>query len=153
MTIQSTTLNHEIIVESDFTAKRIVLIPVDGSKNSSHAIDYATKSFLNPENDLIVLLHARTMTTIAATLAMKNDEFSKAEFKQSAKLLESLAEILKSNGYHVKAISTVGDARGVIDDQIGILQPDMVVVASHGKGMLEKVFAGSVSEHVVRHSK
>ncbi|KAI8893514.1 hypothetical protein BC833DRAFT_531715 [Globomyces pollinis-pini] len=137
---------------SDFTAKRIVLIPVDGSKNSSHAIDCATKSLLSPEGDLLVLLHARAMSTFTATLAMKNDEFSKAEYQRSTVLLESLAEILKSNGYHVKAISTVGDARGVIDDQLELLQPDLVVVASHGKGALEKVFAGSVSEHVVRHS-
>ncbi|KAI8895293.1 hypothetical protein BC833DRAFT_601835 [Globomyces pollinis-pini] len=153
MTVQATTLNHEIILASDFSPKRTVLIPVDGSKNSAHALDHAIKSLLNAENDLVVLLHARTMATFAAALAMNYHEFAKSEYKQSVTLLESLAEKLKSNGYHVKAISTAGDARDVIDDQIELSKPDLVVVASHGQGALEKAFVGSVSQHVLRHSK
>ncbi|KAI8894492.1 hypothetical protein BC833DRAFT_604670 [Globomyces pollinis-pini] len=153
MTVQATTLNHEIILASDFSPKRTVLIPVDGSKNSAHALDHAIKSLLNAENDLVVLLHARTMATFAAALAMNYHEFAKSEYKQSVTLLESLAEKLKSNGYHVKAISTAGDAREVIDEQIEAIKPDLVVVASHGKGALEKAFVGSVSQHVLRHCK
>lgn len=46
-----------------------------------------------------------------------------------------------------------GDPRAAILAVADEVQPDMVVVGSHGRGNLKSIFLGSVSNHIVNHSK
>jgi nucleotide-binding universal stress UspA family protein len=53
---------------------------------------------------------------------------------------------------HLDQVIEVGDAASTICNTAGRLGVDMIVVGSHGRTGLSRLFLGSVSEHVVRHA-
>jgi nucleotide-binding universal stress UspA family protein len=53
---------------------------------------------------------------------------------------------------HLKQVVEVGDAADVICRVADRLHVDVVIVGSHGRTGLGRLFLGSVSEHVVRHA-
>jgi nucleotide-binding universal stress UspA family protein len=65
---------------------------------------------------------------------------------------ELAATAASLTGVPVDEVVEVGDAADVIcrvADRLGV---DVVIVGSHGRGGLGRLFLGSVSEHVVRHA-
>ncbi|KAI8894666.1 hypothetical protein BC833DRAFT_604080 [Globomyces pollinis-pini] len=161
------TFNHELILsnQNDFKQQRTILIPIDESKNTLKFIEHAMNLLLNPKTDLIVLLHARTMQTShvflslispssqPASMQMNLSTFMEQEKQESKELLEKLAKKLIANQFHVRAISTSGDARQVIDHKTELIHPDFIIMSNHSKGIVGRTLLGSVSQHVLNYSK
>lgn len=74
----------------------------------------------------------------------------RAEVAEANDELARTAQVL--TGARVDQRIEVGDVARTICEVAGALRVDAIIVGSHARGGLERLFLGSVSEHVVRHA-
>lgn len=77
-------------------------------------------------------------------------ELCAAEYKREHAALLNLSEKLRQSGVQAQAVLLKGDAAGLILEQAENLDIDIIVMGSHGHGLLRKVLLGSVTEAVLR---
>jgi nucleotide-binding universal stress UspA family protein/YHS domain-containing protein len=117
------------------TARKLrVLAPVDGSRSAEEAVEMAI-SLLQPELVEVTLL---TTIALAPLQAMAGD------------LLELLAERLRERGVTVSAQLVRGDAADQITRLATDGSYDLVVMSTHGHGLLARTLLGSTTDAVVR---
>ena len=61
-----TPVHEEVHQEAHNAPLRTICIAVDGSKHSSHAVDWALANIVKPESDQIVLLNCRPYVSLPA---------------------------------------------------------------------------------------
>ncbi len=129
-----------------------VLLPVDGSSFSEQAIPYARAIARRAGAKLhVVLVHtplARYAADVAATPLFESweDRFRERE----ASYLEDLVKRLGEGGVDAVALKSEGDvAQRLI--QRAKSEVDLLVMATHGRGGLERAWLGSVADEVVHH--
>lgn len=74
------------------------------------------------------------------------------EIKREHAQLLGMSSGLRKNGVEAQAILLKGDAANLILEKADELAADIIVLGSHGHGLLHKALVGSVSESVMRHS-
>jgi nucleotide-binding universal stress UspA family protein len=67
-------------------------------------------------------------------------------------LAQALVERGREEGVAVSFLVWDGDPGDMIVSAVEAEHADMVIVGSHGRGAVGRLFLGSVSEHVVRHA-
>jgi len=77
------------------------------------------------------------------------DEIEEEDKAASAAELRALDDVL---GIGARPLIEVGDAGPVICRVAAAVGADVIVVGSHGHGWLQRVFLGSVSQHVLNHA-
>jgi nucleotide-binding universal stress UspA family protein len=82
--------------------------------------------------------------------AGEQDALWKQELAEAGEELERTAAAL-TNAKIDKRIE-VGDVAGTICRVAADLHTDVIVVGSHGRGAIERILLGSVSEQIVRHA-
>ncbi|WP_243694507.1 universal stress protein [Aquifex aeolicus] len=99
---------------------------------------------------VLYLPYPETMgvSVIDIELLEKLEDEKKAEAKEKLKALEEFLKPVKARS-HVD----VGDPADVILDYEEKLNPDMVFLGGHKKGLIEKLLIGSTTEKVVKHGK
>ncbi len=80
-------------------------------------------------------------------------DLSAEEFKREHRQLLEISSNLRKAGANAQAILLKGAAAQLILEKADELAADLIVVGSHGHGLLHKVFLGSVSEAVIRHAR
>ncbi|KAK5669795.1 hypothetical protein QVD99_004174 [Batrachochytrium dendrobatidis] len=154
-------VHEEVHAEVHESSSRTICIAIDGSSSSTYAIEWAIKNILRKETDQVVVLHVRPLITIPAlsygapfvdygeTLSVKED----ASRIESHELLIKTAKAIKQHGLHVRAIALRGDAREELVFKIEDVKADMVIMGSRGLTTLNRLFLGSVSEHLIHNLK
>ncbi len=71
------------------------------------------------------------------------------EYKREHEALLNLSGKLRQSGVEAQAMLLKGDAAELILEQAENLDVDMVVMGSHGHGLLRKILIGSVTEAVL----
>ncbi|GIW56698.1 MAG: universal stress protein [Nitrospiraceae bacterium] len=131
-----------------------VLVPVDFSKDSLRAAEYA-RNFAAPFAAQLLLLHViepiyyaspADMYAASPNLALLIEEQRKAAEAQ----LERLAKKLSQGGTKVRTLIKSGSPAPVIADTAKRAKADMIIMATHGRTGLAHVLLGSVAERVVR---
>ncbi|AGB36097.1 universal stress protein [Natronococcus occultus] len=127
-----------------------VLVPVDGSRPSRAALEYAREQF--PDAELTLLYVADPMTDYSRQRAYPGytaeDEY-KSEREKGEAVLESFEETLP-DALTVETTVEAGDpARTIVQyaDDHGV---DGIVLGSHGREGVARYLLGSVAETVVR---
>ncbi|MEW6302423.1 MAG: universal stress protein [Verrucomicrobiota bacterium] len=136
---------------SGIALKRI-LVPVDFSESSLHAVRYA-RDFARHFDATILLLHAveppaaaayddsvrfhRYMEDVEETACRKLEQLADEELK-GGQVLQFVRD-----GVPVKVITEVADEQ----------HADVIIVATHGHSGLKHLLLGGVTEKVVRHAK
>jgi len=120
---------------------RDILIAVDHGPKSKHAFDWALIHLCRLA-DTVHLLHAVS--------SVKNE----VVYEMSQGLMEKLAV----EAFEVAMVRTVariveGDAGKVICKEAEKLKPAAVVVGTRGRGIVQRVLQGSVSEYCFHHCK
>jgi len=75
------------------------------------------------------------------------------EFKREHAQLLGMSAMLRKDGINAQAILIKGDAVQLILEKAAELEAEIILLGSHGHGLLHKVFLGSVSEGVIRNAK
>ena len=72
------------------------------------------------------------------------------EYKQEHHAMLNLSNKIKKSGIDAQSMLLKGDAADLILEKAEEVKADMIVMGSHGHGMLRKVLTGSVTEAVLR---
>ncbi len=78
-------------------------------------------------------------------------EIEEARVKEAKEKIKGLEEFLK--GLNVRSVIEVGDPREVILEVEEREKPDLLLMGSHKKGIVERILVGSTAEKVIKHSK
>jgi nucleotide-binding universal stress UspA family protein len=126
---------------------RKILCPIDFDENSSKALDKAIE-IARYFDAAVFLIHAVPLVAQFGEVPLPVDLYQ----DQQRAALASLNEIAgrKLNGIQYKTAVYVGDVVGSILKAIDQIQPDLLVLATHGRTGLAHFVLGSVAEAVVR---
>jgi len=80
-------------------------------------------------------------------------DLSAEEIKREHAHLLAISSKLRSDGIDAQAILVKGDAAKTIIEKAEDLGVDLIILGSHGHGLLHKALLGSVSESIIRHSR
>lgn len=109
-----------------------LLVPLDGSPLAEAALPYAEA------------LARRGDGRLALVRAVDGDEAEAEDY------LRAVAARLEAGGLTVNAATVPGDAAEVIAADADARNADLIVLASHGRDGLARLFVGSVAEEVVQ---
>ena len=133
-----------------------VLIATDGSQLSIDAARRACALLGRPER--VTLLTVLTEVPGDDAGGIEGSVYTPEEQEQmwEAELREAGAELARTaaalSGTDVAKRVEVGDPANTVCSVGEELDVDVIVVGSHGRTGLSRLFLGSVSEHVVRHA-
>lgn len=148
-----------LLVRGGGEAPRRVAVGVDGSDGSQRALDFLMELPIPPSAEIrlvtiIANLHemAREHLMVTPPLAEHSTPLDQWLRDQALARLTGLVASLGGAGRPVVTEIRSGDAaRGLIEvaEDEGT---DLIVVGSHGPGVLEQFFLGSVSQQVLSHA-
>jgi len=129
-----------------------LLVPTDFSESARHALTYGT-SFAKEYGAELTLLHVVENLTVGyasdlfpvpmAEVFQEISGYAKAE-------LAKLAEVAREKGVTVVEQVAQGKPSAEIIRFAQEQKIDMIVLGTHGKGMLDQALFGSTTERVVR---
>ncbi len=129
-----------------------ILVPTDFSDSARHALSYGMSFALEYEAEL-VLLHV--VETVAAPYASDLFPVPMAEvFEEMSSYareeLDKLAAEARGRGVRVRSLVAQGKPSVEIIRAAREENADMIVLGTHGKGVLDQALFGSTTERVVR---
>jgi len=126
---------------------RKILCPIDFDDNSSNALEQASE-IARHFKAAVFLIHAVPLVTQFGEVPMPIDLYQ----EQQRAALDRLNEIAgrKLSGIEHKTTVYAGDVAGSILQAVDQFQPDLLVLATHGRTGLAHFVLGSVAEAVVR---
>jgi hypothetical protein len=132
-----------------------ILIALDDSAHSDHALDFVTRMRWPAGSRVIVLTALQSVATTLAA-AQEPGAVSPDLLQEQRQRLEELvgrAEgTLRESGFSTESRILAGDPREVLVQVARSERADLLVVGSRGRTGLTKLMLGSVSSHVVTHS-
>jgi nucleotide-binding universal stress UspA family protein len=150
-------------------AVKTILAAVDFSKNTETVLEQAA-TLSKALGAKLWILHVTSAETQAIVyesvpfadyspglINMPGDvqlarELSASEIKREHAQLLGLSSSLREKGVDAQAILLKGNAATLILEKAGELAAEIIVLGSHGHGLLHKALVGSVSEAVIRHT-
>jgi universal stress protein A len=126
---------------------RKVLCPIDFDDNSLRALDKAIE-IARHFGAAVLLVHALPLVVQFGEVPMPVELYEEREKAARTKL----GEIARQKLYgveHELAVYT-GDVVGSVLQAVAKFEPDLLVMATHGRSGLAHLFLGSVAEAVVR---
>lgn len=138
---------------------RLIMIAVDGSSVSDHAVEFAIQTIFR-EGDRALVVHAmEPVGTIYNLYEFEGyislDDKRKLEDEANRKglaIAKAAAEPLKKAGIPYESRLVVGDVRDGIVDAAESSGADMIVIGTRGMGAIKRAVLGSVSDYVIHHS-
>lgn len=131
---------------------RTVLIPLDGSELGEGALSYLLEQM--PKTDVrVLLLHCVDYNYVYANATMLPrtfPEIEELEQRRYQEYLDKQAERLREQGYEVSAQIAHGEP---VDRILAVAEAqnvDQILLSTHGRTGLKRLFMGSVAEGVIR---
>jgi nucleotide-binding universal stress UspA family protein len=126
---------------------KTILCPVDFDENSLTALDKAVE-IARHLGSSIVLVHVLPLVVLPGAFPPPIGLYEDQEQDARAKLVDITKQ--KLGGLKHEAYVYTGDVTGSILAAQAKHQPDLLVMATHGRRGLARMFLGSVTEAVVR---
>ncbi|MCK9266308.1 universal stress protein [bacterium] len=122
-----------------------VVFPTDFSKNADFAALFL-KSLISKGPKKVTLLHIQNKTTISPHLSHRLEEFNKTDKLR----LEELKEVIQKPDVNINIEILYGHPVKEIVRFSKANQASLIIMGSQGRGFLQEVFLGSVSQNVAR---
>ena len=128
-----------------------ILVPIDGSAQSTTALEYALDEFDPSE---ITLLHVIDPIEAGYSATASVPGYSEEWYQQQKKNAEDLFEEARAiaDGTEMSTATEVGRPSRVIVEYAEENDVDHIVMGSHGRSGVTRILLGSVAETVVRRS-
>jgi len=129
-----------------------VLVPTDFSDSARHALTYGV-SFAREFGAELLLVHVVENLTVGYAsdlFPVPMAEVSEEISGYARSELGKLAAEVREKGVAVREIVAQGKPSAEIVRIAGEEQADLIVLGTHGKGMLDKALFGSTTERVIR---
>lgn len=130
-----------------------ILLAIDGSKFSEAATEAVLAQYRSPETKVQVLsvVPVPTLTAPPEMAASYAPELAE-EVSQAKSRVDQVVEKLQKAGLQAAGEVIKGDVRDVIVELAKGMGTDLIVLGSHGRRGMGRLFMGSVAEAVVRHA-
>ena len=131
-----------------------ILLAIDDSKFSVAATNSLVAQFRPHDSEVRVLHVVEPAIAIVELPHMSSGYYPELEDRlpQARQLADRVANLLSSAGFKVTTAVATGDARSTILEEAAAWHADLIVMGSHGRTGLQRLFLGSVSEAVARHA-
>lgn len=137
-----------------------ILVAVDGSAKSNKALKVTLEDIAGDGSEIHVVhvISKHLYQAIESEVGYDGVE-SPHEIrrnlldKEKEKVVSFLNEVCDGKNIRYELHVLKGDPRHVILDTAEEVGADLIVVGSYGKGLGERLILGSVSSHIVSHSK
>lgn len=133
-----------------------ILLALDESPHATAALRWVTGHAWPAATAVRALSSVRSDLYVTgemyAPVASELDAVLTADTARTEALLAAAAAELARHGLKVDTRATNGDPRFTIVDEAKAWGADLVVMGSHGRTGLAKLFLGSVASHVVAHA-
>jgi nucleotide-binding universal stress UspA family protein len=132
---------------------RKILVPLDGSSFSEHALPYALQLARDTGADLLLaLVHVRH-SPVATDRTMRDalEAWETAHAAGEAEYLEKLATRLRDqHGGSVRTRLLRGEIVPMLEREVREQSIDIVVMTTHGRAGLERAWLGSIADGLLR---
>lgn len=127
-----------------------ILVPLDFSKHSEQALEYA-KEIAQPLKATIHLLHIlEPLTTYGSWEGIPMTDLVGRAFEQAEQKLQEVAATLINAGFEVRIKVMEGHPDLAINGYAEEYSIDMITMGTHGRRGLEYLLFGSTTEKVLR---
>ncbi|GLJ09325.1 hypothetical protein SUGI_0106660 [Cryptomeria japonica] len=145
----------------DGSKQRKIMVAVDESEESMYALSWALDFLFVQTKDTLILLHAqplpRVYTATDGTGYIFTYDIMQSMEKYQKNITENVLEkakrICTGKNVCVETRVGVGDARDVTCEEVDKVEPDLLVLGSHGYGAIKRAFLGSVSDYCAHNAK
>ncbi|XVF31455.1 hypothetical protein REPUB_Repub16aG0147500 [Reevesia pubescens] len=143
---------------------RKILVTVDEGEESMYALSWCLKNVVSQNfKDTLILLYAKPPHAVYSALDGTGYLFSADVLATMEKysndvavcVIEKAKRVCRENADDVKVEVRIegGDPRDVICEVAEKINADVLVMGSHGYGLLKRAFLGSVSNHCAQNVK
>ncbi len=131
-----------------------VLVPVDGSNFSEHALPYALGIARRTGATIhLALVHVPAeMVSPTYPLADALEQRDREIREHDSAYMQSLVERLKPSGVDLHPALLGGRVGPALADYVDEARIDLVVMTTHGRGGLQRAWLGSTADSLIRHS-
>ncbi|KAG2583571.1 universal stress protein A-like protein isoform X2 [Panicum virgatum] len=138
-----------------------VMVAVDESECSRHALEWALRNLAPTLAPPLLLLTVQPLVPLgyvsAASFGAPPPELIKSMQDQQRELTRALLDKAKAicaeHGVPVETIVEVGDPKEMICEAAEKKNVNLLVLGSHSRGPIQRLFLGSVSNYCVHHCK
>lgn len=136
---------------------RTIVFAFDDSEGTKFAFEWALENFFRP-TDNVLLLNVRAppvLDRFGKTMLTSEEmaELDAAAMKKHHVIGELFALRLEENGIHHCELQLMhGSAPRAVCEVAKERQVDTIVMGTHGRGVMGRIIAGSVSTYVLHHS-
>ena len=127
-----------------------ILFAADGSKYTKKALAFLTthESLAGP-SDLVIVLNVQPPVPPRVRSMLGAEEVNAYHAEESRKVLDPIDRFLKRHKIAYQTISAVGSPTEEILRAAEREQAHMIVMGTHGQGLLSRALIGSVAQRVV----
>jgi nucleotide-binding universal stress UspA family protein len=132
-----------------------ILLAIDGSPHSQDAVDEVMNRPWPSTTTIRVLSAIQPYTPPATEFVVAGttiDDIRRQQTADAQRLIDHAASALKAHNLSVQTVVREGDPRSAIVDEADEWGADLIVVGSHGRTGLKRLFLGSVAQTVVSHA-
>lgn len=126
-----------------------ILVPVDGSKNSSNALKEAIKIFKNSYTKVTVI-HVRDAEQ--TTENPYEDELVLEYLNEEELLIKKNIDKQMKNFENFDLVFTIGNPKYEIVKYSKNKKIDFIIMGATGKNSIERILVGSVTSYVLNHT-
>jgi nucleotide-binding universal stress UspA family protein len=128
-----------------------VLVPIDFSATADRALAYAI-ALAQQLQARLTLLHVLDMTPVTMDEMTPGvaATYLETQETEAQRLLQASRERVQRAGLQGESLLVQGTPTQTILDTAGEQGVDLIIMGTHGRTGLARVFLGSVAEHVVR---
>lgn len=144
------------------TEKPVMVVGIDDSEHSFYALEWTLDHFLAPSAPnspfKLVIVHAKPSAVSAVGIvgpgAVDVLPHVESDLKKiAARVIGRAKEICTAKSVHDVILEVVeGDARNVLCEAVEKHHATMLVVGSHGYGVIKRAVLGSVSDYCAHHA-
>ena len=133
-----------------------VLLPIDGSEGSRHAVELVLArraNYRNPDDLEIHLVNVQVPVSGAVSQFASPDQIAGYHAEESEKALHEARSLLDAAGVKYSTHAEVGHVAEVVTDLADSLHCDEIVMGTHWRGALFELLGGSTMLRVVHLSR
>ncbi|WP_433623167.1 universal stress protein [Halomicrococcus sp. NG-SE-24] len=130
-----------------------VLVPIDGSRQSTKALEHALTEFEDAEIEVLNVIDPIDVG-YSSTVGMPgySEEWYEESKENAERLFEEAQELADEHGVTLSTATELGRPSQVIVEFADENDLDQIVMGSHGRSGVSRILLGSVAETVVRRS-
>lgn len=131
-----------------------ILFAADGSSFTKKALTFLVKNknLLGPGDELVVL-HVQDAISAQIERKLGSAEVTAYQSKQARLVLNPIKKFLDKHAVNYRCIWVAGAAASQIIDASKRERVQMIVMGTHGHGLLSRMFMGSVAQRVLADSE